>query len=48
MGNAAKQKQVAEEKQEEKSLKGSFVSVMILGVFLIVSWAGVWMLYLSR
>lgn len=37
-----------ETKEDESSLKGSLVSVMILGVFIILSWAGVWMLFLSR
>lgn len=36
-------------KLDEKSqLKGTFVSVMILGALIIVCWVGVWMLYLSR
>lgn len=33
---------------QETSLKGTFVAVMGLGVFLIVSWIGVWALFLSR
>ncbi|WEK54880.1 MAG: cytochrome c oxidase subunit 2A [Candidatus Cohnella colombiensis] len=33
---------------EEHSLKGTFVSVMILGAFLIVSWLGVFMLFIDR
>lgn len=36
-------------KEEKKSdLRGTFISVMILGVFLLGSWFGVWALYLSR
>lgn len=36
------------EKQEENTFKGTFVSVMLLGGFIILSWLGVWMLYLLR
>lgn len=34
--------------EEEHSLKGTFYSVMFLGVFIILSWAGVWWLFISR
>lgn len=34
--------------EKENSLKGTFISVMFLGGFLIVTWFGVWILYLSR
>jgi len=34
--------------EKEVSLKGTFISVMILGVFLLISWFGVWALYMSR
>lgn len=44
-----KQKNVEKlEPEEKKSLEGTFTSVMILGVLIIVSWFGVWALYLSR
>lgn len=33
---------------ENSSLKGTFVSVMILGVLIIITWFGVWILYLWR
>lgn len=33
---------------EESSLKGTLMAVMILGLFIIVSWFGVWALYMSR
>lgn len=36
------------EVETEGEFKGTFVAVMILGGFIILSWAGVWMLYLSR
>ncbi|HLQ74323.1 MAG TPA: cytochrome c oxidase subunit 2A [Bacillota bacterium] len=35
-------------KEDDHALKGSLVSVMILGIIIIISWAGVWMLFLSR
>lgn len=34
--------------QNEISLKGAFASVMILGAFIIVSWFGIYALFLSR
>lgn len=34
--------------EEEESLKGTFISVMLLGGFLIVTWVGVLILYLIR
>lgn len=43
------QRPIKRQKKEEKSsLKGTFVSVMTLGLFIIISWAGVWVLYLTR
>jgi len=43
-------KQKFEEKhdKEEENLTGTFTSVMMLGGFLILSWIGVWILYLVR
>lgn len=38
----------AVEEVEESSLKGTLISVIILGVFLLVSWFGVWWLFISR
>jgi hypothetical protein len=32
----------------EPSLKGAFASVMLLGVFLLVAWVSVFILFLSR
>lgn len=34
--------------EEDKNLKGTFVSVMLLGGFIVLSWVGVWILYLIR
>ncbi|AFC32809.1 hypothetical protein PM3016_6168 [Paenibacillus mucilaginosus 3016] len=32
----------------EPSLRGTFTAVMLLGLFLIVTWAGVFMLFMNR
>lgn len=37
-----------EEKEETNELKGAFISVMLLGGFIIITWIGVWALFLSR
>lgn len=37
-----------EERKAEENLKGTFISVMLLGSFIIVAWLGVWLLFLSR
>lgn len=34
--------------QEETSLKGTFVSVMLLGAFVLMSWVGVFILFIER
>ncbi|GGA61652.1 cytochrome c oxidase subunit 2A [Ornithinibacillus halotolerans] len=41
------QKNNASEK-EKPDLKGTFVSVMILGILIVVSWIGAFALFLSR
>lgn len=35
-------------KKDEPSLKGTFVSVMLLGAFILVAWIGVFALYMAR
>ncbi len=37
-----------DEKEEKNDLKGTFISVMFLGGFIIITWIGVWALFLSR
>lgn len=32
----------------EPNLKGTLISVSILGAFLLVSWFGVWSIFISR
>lgn len=36
------------QKKEGPSLKGTLVAVLLLGAFILVSWLGVFFLYLSR
>ncbi|WP_110943552.1 cytochrome c oxidase subunit 2A [Virgibacillus senegalensis] len=36
------------QKQTEPKLKGTLLSVMLVGGFIILSWIGVYALYLSR
>ena len=33
---------------EDQSLKGTFVSVMLLGTFIVVAWVGIFYLFISR
>lgn len=33
---------------KETDFKGTFISVMLLGGFLVITWVGVWILYLIR
>ncbi|MFD2045824.1 cytochrome c oxidase subunit 2A [Ornithinibacillus salinisoli] len=40
--------QEATRKKENPSLKGTFISVMLLGAFLILTWVGAFTLFLSR
>lgn len=35
-------------KKNEPSLKGTFVSVLLLAAFILVSWLGVFFLFLDR
>lgn len=34
--------------KKDYSLKGSFVSVLILGIFIILSWGGVYAIFIMR
>ncbi|WP_256759921.1 cytochrome c oxidase subunit 2A [Cohnella sp. WQ 127256] len=33
---------------KEESLKGTFVSVLLLGAFLLLTWLGIFILFISR
>ncbi|GLI08995.1 MULTISPECIES: cytochrome c oxidase subunit 2A [Paenibacillus] len=39
---------VVKQKNEEEGLKGTFASVMLLGLFLLLSWFGVFVLFIVR
>ncbi|MEI3610749.1 cytochrome c oxidase subunit 2A [Pseudogracilibacillus sp. SO30301A] len=43
-----KKGQVEPEKHEDINLGGSLVSVIFLGLIIIVSWLGVWTLFIIR
>jgi hypothetical protein len=42
------EKKKANTDKEKSDLKGTFISVMILGAFLVISWIGAFTLFLSR
>ncbi|GAA0330039.1 hypothetical protein GCM10008967_20670 [Bacillus carboniphilus] len=46
--NEAKKMKAKLESDIEKNLKGTFASVLLLGGFIVLSWAGVFFLFLSR
>ncbi|MCR8629730.1 MULTISPECIES: cytochrome c oxidase subunit 2A [Paenibacillus] len=35
-------------RQEDSSLKGTLVAVMLLGAFLVLTWVGVFVLFIAR
>ncbi|MCP3773574.1 cytochrome c oxidase subunit 2A [Paenibacillus sp. MZ04-78.2] len=39
---------IVKQKNEEEGLRGTFASVMLLGLFLLLSWIGVFVLFLVR
>ena len=43
-----KKKQINPDQKQEPNLKGTLISVSILGIILLVSWFGAFMLFLSR
>ncbi|MET3695861.1 hypothetical protein SAMN05877753_102610 [Bacillus oleivorans] len=34
--------------EKEKNLKGTFISVLLVGGFIVLSWAGVFSLFINR
>lgn len=46
--NTEKRKQLKSSPESEPNLKGTLISVSVLGVVILVTWFGVLMLYLSR
>lgn len=48
MGNVQNRKMKSDTEKNEPDLKGTFISVMLIGVFLIVSWVGIYTLFMVR
>ncbi|MDN4606750.1 cytochrome c oxidase subunit 2A [Sporosarcina highlanderae] len=48
MANKNKKQNQTTPKESEISLKGTFISVMLLGVFILALWFGSYALFLSR
>ncbi|TRM12535.1 cytochrome c oxidase subunit 2A [Lentibacillus cibarius] len=48
MGSLQQKNERSSEKDQSPNLKGTFISVMLLGVFIIVSWVGVYIFYMMR
>ena len=34
--------------EKEKNLKGTFISVLLVGGFIVLSWTGVYLLFMNR
>ncbi|WP_342508745.1 cytochrome c oxidase subunit 2A [Sporosarcina sp. FSL K6-2383] len=47
-GNPKQQQSNHTEMDAEVSLKGTFISVMLVGIFILISWFGLYALFLSR
>ena len=47
MAEQQEKKQQSED-QENVDLRGTLISVGFLGVFILISWLGVWYLFISR
>jgi uncharacterized membrane protein YqhA len=48
MGKSTPKQQQTSHNASEVSLKGTFIAVMLVGVFILVSWFGLYALFLSR
>ncbi|MEK5039753.1 cytochrome c oxidase subunit 2A [Sporosarcina sp. FSL K6-3457] len=48
MGKGTPKQQQSSHSESEVSLKGTFIAVMLIGVFILVSWFGLYALFLSR
>lgn len=48
MGKRKPSQHQQETKESVISLKGTFIAVMLLGVFILISWFGLYALFLSR
>lgn len=48
MAKPEKSEQIVEEGQEKVDLRGSLTSVLIMGAFILLSWLGVWYIFITR
>lgn len=46
--SASKANQEKADKNDEKSLKGAYASVLLVGGFIALLWFGIWGLYMFR
>ena len=45
---AEKKKELNPKQEKEPNLKGTLISVSFVGIFILVTWVGAFMLFLSR
>lgn len=43
-----KHKKAVNDQEHDDNLKGTLFAVAIIGLFIILSWSGVWYLFISR
>jgi hypothetical protein len=48
MGKGNSKQQQPKQNESTYNLKGTFIAVMLLGVFILVAWFGFYALFLSR
>ncbi|MGP4081778.1 cytochrome c oxidase subunit 2A [Pseudalkalibacillus sp. R45] len=48
VGNKTEVKELKATQKAEKTLKGTFLSVLFVGGFIVLSWVGIYVLFLSR
>lgn len=48
MSKSQEKEQLTTEQQGDTDLRGTFFFNMLLGIFLVLSWLGVWAIYMSR
>ncbi len=48
MSKSQEKEQLTTEQHDNSDLRGTLFFNMLLGVFLVLSWLGVWAIYMSR
>ncbi|MBE1554962.1 cytochrome c oxidase subunit 2A [Sporosarcina limicola] len=48
MGKGNPKQQQPSQNESSINLKGTFISVMLLGIFILIAWFGLYALFLSR